>query len=300
VLLYTAASAIEIACTDAAAQLSGVPVYRFLGGPFQTRIKAYANGWYTGDLEPDDVAERGREVAERGFEALKIDPFGTVDLNCDASTLTRADLILRELRAATGPDVEIMLEGHGRFDVASALRVADRLSVHDLAWFEEPVRAEALEAQAAVAARSPIPVAAGERLYTPDDFRRAVEMGALHIAQPDILHVGGFSGMQDIAAICATAGVLVAPHNSNSPLCTVASLHSGASFPNMRIQETFDAFDDAASDAVTTEAELVDGWYTLGDAAGLGAAVDEEVANRLAPNPGQFNLFAEEWHRRAV
>jgi galactonate dehydratase len=220
--------------------------------------------------------------------------------HCDEPTLKRADVILRELRAAFGPDVEIMLEGHGRFDVASALRVADRLAHHDLAWFEEPIAPEALEAQASVAQRSPIAVAGGERYYTVDEFRRAVELGAFHIAQPDILHVGGFSGMQDIAAVCRTGGVLVAPHNSNSPLCTAASLHSGASFPNLRIQETFDAFDEAAAGAVRIDAEFVDGRYELGAGPGLGAWVDEEVAETLERNRGQFNLFAPEWHRRSV
>ena len=69
-------AALEIACLDIKGKALGVPVYQLLGGAVRDRIKAYANGWYTVERTPDEFAAAARRVLERGYRALKFDPFG--------------------------------------------------------------------------------------------------------------------------------------------------------------------------------------------------------------------------------
>jgi galactonate dehydratase len=67
---------VEIACWDIMGKALDLPVYRLLGGAVRDRIKAYANGWYTVERNPQEFHAAAKKVVERGYRALKVDPFG--------------------------------------------------------------------------------------------------------------------------------------------------------------------------------------------------------------------------------
>jgi galactonate dehydratase len=165
-----AVSAIEIACWDIIGKTQGRPVYELLGGLVRDRVPVYANGWYRAERTPEAFAERAAVTVGRGYRALKFDPFGAAWRVQDRVEEDRSIDIVAAVRDAVGPSVDLMIEGHERFSVSTALRIAERLAEFRPAWFEEPVHHQQLGAVVAVARRSPVPVATGESFTSLGQF----------------------------------------------------------------------------------------------------------------------------------
>src|SRR5213082_3154165 len=121
--VLTAISGVEIACWDIIGKACGQPVYRLLGGRARERLPAYANGWYGGARTPRDYADRARTVLERGYTALKFDPFGTAWKEMTAEQMAEAERIVAAVREAVGDGVELMIEVHGRLSAACAVEM---------------------------------------------------------------------------------------------------------------------------------------------------------------------------------
>src|SRR5437764_3199779 len=100
----SALSAFDIACWDLMGQSLGVPVWKLLGGRFRDRVPAYANGWYQTDRDPSRIAALATTVVERGYRALKLDPFGAATAEMSRADRTRAVGILKAVREAVGPE----------------------------------------------------------------------------------------------------------------------------------------------------------------------------------------------------
>ena len=111
-----AISAIEVACWDILGQHLNVPIYQLLGGKVREKVRVYANGWYSGERTPENFGEKAKALSGRGYTALKFDPFGSeyMRLNKDSETFIKK--IIRSVRDAVGPNVELMIEGHKRFN----------------------------------------------------------------------------------------------------------------------------------------------------------------------------------------
>lgn len=135
----TALAMFDIACWDLVGQALGQPVWRLLGGRFRGRVPAYANGWYQGERDPATYAALARRVAQRGYRTLKIDPFGAASVELSRAEEARSLDIVAAVRAAVGPEVSIMVEMHGRFSAATAVRLAQKLEPLRPEWIEEPV-----------------------------------------------------------------------------------------------------------------------------------------------------------------
>jgi galactonate dehydratase len=132
-------AAFETACWDILGKALGQPVYNLLGGPVRERIKAYANGWYRVEREPEEFHAAAKKVVERGYRALKLDPFGPGHYELERPEKLRAVALVEAVRDAIGPEPEIMLEMHGRFSPATAIEMARMLEPYGLGWVEEPV-----------------------------------------------------------------------------------------------------------------------------------------------------------------
>lgn len=298
----SALAGIEIACWDLLGKALGQPVYRLLGGACHQRVPAYANGWYTGPRQPEVFASLAGEVVARGYRALKVDPFGAGGLHLSRGELGEAVALVAAIRDSVGPDVEILLEGHGRFSAATALRVADALAELDMGWFEEPVEPEDLTGLRRVADGTHIPVAAGERVYTRQQAAALLGTGALAVFQVDPLHNGGIAETRKMIAMAQTASATVALHNSNGPVCSAVALHLHAATPNLRLQESFDDFAEPyVRQAVPGAPEIgPDGAYPLPTAPGLGVTLDRDVAAEHPYRPLHFDLWDPDWHERDV
>src|ERR671917_543859 len=143
-ITMSAISVIEIACWDILGKTLGVPVYKLLGGAVRDRIKAYANGWYTVERTPEEFHAAARKVIERGYRALKFDPFGAGFYELERDERRRVIALVEAVRDAVGPDTEILIEMHGRFNPATAVELARELERFAPSWVEEPVPPENL------------------------------------------------------------------------------------------------------------------------------------------------------------
>lgn len=298
-IAMSALATIEMACWDIMGQALGQPVYKLLGGAVRDKIKAYANGWYTVERTPQDFHDAAKRALAKGYRALKFDPFGAGFYELEHAERIRVIALVEAVRAAIGPEVEMLIEMHGRFNPITAIEMARELEPFKPSWIEEPVPPENLAALKKVADKVTIPIATGERIHTRYDYRQVFELQAADIIQPDITHFGGLLETKKLAAWAETYYMLVAPHNVGGPVSTAAALHLAACTPNFKIQEHFNDFAEEWVKAVAPgNPEVKDGYFALPQGPGLGIKLDEEI---LKAHPQQrifFNLYAEGWHRR--
>jgi galactonate dehydratase len=303
-VVMTGMALIEIACWDIMGQALGQPVYRLLGGAMRDKIKAYANGWYRVERTPEEFHAAAQRVIDKGYRALKLDPFGAGFYELERAEKRRIVALVEAVRDAVGPDVEILIEMHGRFNPPTAVEMGRELAPFKPGWLEEPVPPENLAALKRVAeAVAPlgIPIATGERLHTPYEYRELFELQAADIIQPDITHSGGLLNVKKLAAWAETYYMLIAPHNVGGPVSTAAALHLAACTPNFKIQEYFNDFDVAyVKESAPGLPEVVDGYFPLPSGPGLGVRLDEAVIREHPQQKIHFNLFAEGWHKRQV
>lgn len=295
--VMTAISGVEIAMWDLIGKACQQPVYRLLGGRYQGHLPAYANGWYGGARTPHDYAARAREAVERGYRALKFDPFGTAWKEMSPEETDAAVDLVAAVRNEVGPSVGLMIEFHGRLSVGMAIDMIRRLEPFKPVWCEEPVAPESIDLLLQVKRNSVQPIAAGERLYTLADFGRLASLRAADVIQLDIAHCGGLWVAKKIAAMAAVQDIRVAPHVSIGPVALAAALHFDTSTPNFMIQEAFGEFDIPWRDS------LVCGWnpiekgeFFLKEAPGLGIDIDEREIARHPYVPNAFpSLWESQW-----
>ncbi|WP_329234870.1 mandelate racemase/muconate lactonizing enzyme family protein [Actinoallomurus sp. NBC_01490] len=298
-IVMSGIACVEMACWDIVGKALDQPVWRLLGGKVRDRIKAYANGWYTVERTPEAFHAAAKKVVERGYQALKFDPFGTGTMELDHAETMRSVSLVEAVRDAIGEEAELLVEMHGRFSPATAIRLAGLLAPFKPSWLEEPCPPENLKALAKVSAHTDLPIATGERIHDRIEFRELFDLQAVDVIQPDISHIGGIAETRKLAATAETHYVLIAPHNVGGPVLTAANLHLAACTTNFKIQEHFNDFADAAIKQVAPGLpEVVDGYFTLPQEPGLGVTLDVEACARFPRQRAKFDLFAEDWHLR--
>jgi galactonate dehydratase len=296
--VMTAISGVEIAMWDLIGKACNQPVYRLLGGCCHPSIPAYANGWYWGARTPKEYAERAREAVARGYGALKFDPFGSAWKDMSPEESEAALDLVETVREAVGPRVGLMIEFHGRLSVGCAVEMIRKLERFEPVWCEEPVVPESLDLLAEVKRQVRSPIAAGERLYTLQDFYRLTTMRAADVVQMDIAHCGGILVSKKIAAMAAAQDMRIAPHCSIGPVALAACIHFDLSTPNFMIQEAFAEFDVAwRNSLVCGWNPIKDGEFVLADKPGLGLDIDEDAiaAHPYVKNPLP-SLWDKQWH----
>ncbi len=298
----TGLAVIEMACWDIMGKALGQPVYRLLGGAVRERIKAYANGWYTVERTPAEFHAAAQRALAKGYLALKFDPFGAGYYEMERAEKLKSVGLVEAVRDAVGPDVEILIEMHGRFNPVTAVEMTRLLAPYEPGWVEEPVppgNIAALKKVADAVAPLGVPVATGERIHTLDEYRPVMELHAADIIQADISHFGGILNTRKLAAWADTYYMLIAPHNVGGPVSTAAALHFAACTPNFKIQEHFNDFDESwVLGSAPGLPAVVDGYFSLPTGPGLGVTVNEEI---IAAHPMQqihFNLYKQDWHKR--
>jgi galactonate dehydratase len=298
-IAMSAIATIEIACWDIMGKKLGQPVYKLLGGAVRDKIKAYANGWYTVERTPADFSAAAIRAVAKGYRALKFDPFGAGFYELERSEKLRVVALVEAVRDAVGPDIELLIEMHGRFNPATAVEMARELEPFKPSWIEEPVPPENLAALKKVSDKLNIPIATGERIHTRYDYRQLFELQAADIIQPDITHFGGLLETRKLAAWAEAYYILVAPHNVGGPVSTAAALHFAAATTNFKIQEHFNDFaEDWVKAAAPGNPEVIDGYFALPQGPGLGVQLNEDILSEHPRGRIFFNLFAENWHRR--
>jgi galactonate dehydratase len=293
-------NAIEIACWDILGKSLGVPLWKLLGGKQRPRLRVYANGWYQGPRDPAFFAEAASHVKEMGYTALKFDPFGTAYRFVSRAEERLSLAIVRAVRDAVGDDVDLLIEGHDRFSVSTAIRVGKQLEEFHPMWFETPVMSTDIAATVEVARAIPVPVATGERFKQLSQVSELMAHRVVDIVQPETLSIGGVSGARKAAAIVEAAEGFVALHQAQSPLNTAINTHIHASIPNFLVQECFDDFlAPWAFDIMHGVPRVTNGYIEPSDAPGIGVELDEQEMARHPYGQDHFlRLFEEGWERR--
>jgi galactonate dehydratase len=295
-----AVAAIEIACWDIIGKACNQPIYNLWGGRCHDKLRAYANGWYRGPRTPESFAKKAKAVAGRGYTALKFDPFGSA-----WRTLSREDFdltldIITAVRDAVGDSVDLLIEGHCRFNTATAIEFAERMSHLRPAWFEEPVAHTNIPAMVEVARRSPVPIATGESLSTKQQFAELLKYEVVNIIQPEPLNVGGLFAARKIADMVDAHFGVIAPHSAQGPICSAACVQLNASIPNFFIHEIFDEFNEPwEANIVTHPVKVVNGYIDIPERPGLGTDLNiEEILKHPYHPENALPLFKPGWERR--
>jgi galactonate dehydratase len=187
--------------------------------------------------------------------------------------------MMNGLREAVGNDIEIMIDFHGRCGSTSvALQYIQALAPSRPLFVEEPIQPGDAVGMKQIVDKSPVPIAAGERLVDRREFDDLFRLRALNIAQPDLCHVGGFTEGRKIAAMADTANCGIAPHNPLGPIAGVAALHFDVATPNFVIQEEMSGAVPWYHDVVQGPIQAKDGYWLVPDCVGLGVDVNEAVA----------------------
>ncbi|SFU16409.1 mandelate racemase/muconate lactonizing enzyme family protein [Mesorhizobium sp. YR577] len=285
VVIRSAIAAIEAALLDLKGKALGVPVYELLGGKQRDCVPVYGNAWFAGARTAEDFAEKARLIVAQGWRALKWDPFGQNYLRLERTERMRAIGIVEAVRAAVGLDVELMIEGHGRFDVSTAISVAKDLAPFRPYWFEEPIPPESIPALADVRSKSPVPIAAGERYYEIQRFQELIAAHAVDYLQPDVSHVGGLAEARRIAAIAHAQYLPICPHNPLGPIANAMTLHVAASTPNFAWLETMVSDVSWRSEIVREHVVIRDGHMVIPTTPGLGIDINEDACAEYPPKP---------------
>ena len=284
----TAFSAIEQALWDLVGKAVDAPVHQLTGGGLREKLPAYANiNRATRERTPAAFAANARAAVEEGFTAIKAAPFdGFPALDAPASEVAAAaDLgvaCVEAIRAAIGPDVDILIDCHSFFDVDLAIEIAGRLEPQDLAWYEEPVAPTDVAATKAIERGIEQRMAGGEFLFGIEGFGPLCREQAVDVIMPDVKHCGGLHEARKIAAVAELDGVAVSPHNPSGPVATAASAQLCAGLPNFEILEM--QWGEAAwrGDLVEPPERFENGSITVPEGPGLGVELNGRVVRQHA------------------
>ena len=279
----SALSAFEIASWDLIGKATGTPVFKLLGGEFNPQIRAYANGWYSDCVTPEDFVTKAKAVVSKGFDAMKFDPFGNNYDTISREGLNNAVNIVGALREEFEDKVDLLIECHGRFSTRAAIAAGTALDEFNPLFLEEPVHPELEVGLAEVKRYVRTPIALGERLLNKSDFARYISQGLVDIIQPDLTNSLGILEAKKTAAIAEAFGVPVAFHNAFGPIQTAATLNVDATLPNFLIQESFEVFwPDWKKNLLKSGYTLENGKFRLSGKPGLGVTVDEKILQSSA------------------
>jgi len=300
-ILNSAIGAIEMALWDIVGKALDRPVYELLGGRVHERLPAYANAWYGSGATPAQIAKAAAAVRRKGYRGLKLDPFGSADRDPDFPAIRKAVDVVAAVRDAVGPDMEVLIDCHGRFSPASAIAIARELEPLRIYWLEEPCDAENVAALAKIGRSITTRLATGERCYTKHHLQALLRDCEIGVLQPDIIHVGGILEAKKIAAIADASYTPVSYHNPFGPVATAAAIQLDSCTTNFIMQESFCEFSELwRFDLLEHAPQPVDGHYQISDRAGLGVGEFQTEAAKVHPfDPKAFlPMWSENWSRR--
>jgi len=257
---------LDLALWDLVSKRAGLPLWKLLGGQ-SPQVRVYASG-----LNPTDPDRLAAQRAEDGHRAFKL----KVGFGADRDIRNLANL-----RRTVSESATLMVDANQAWQVEEAVMMSDRLAPYRPLWLEEPIAAdEPLERWRDLAARTEIPLAAGENLRG-REFIDYLDAGVLKVLQPDVAKWGGFSGCLPLGKGAAAAAAWLCPHWLGAGVGLLATLHLKAAIGGEGFAEV-DANANPLRELLAGGLPGVhEGTMTLSDCAGLGAAPDLDAAARF-------------------
>lgn len=275
-VLMSALAGVEMALWDIKGKELGVPCYQLLGGKVRDSVPIYVNGWFSPAKTPDEFAEKAKEVAAKKFLGCKWDPFGKAWQQISKHDLNSAMECIAKVAEVVGEDVQLLIEGHGRFDIPTAVKIGRRLEEFDIFWFEEPIPPDDKEGMKQVKDRVRVSIAAGERLYNRYEYRQFFELGCSDYIQPDISHAGGLFEMRMLGAEAEARHIGFCPHNPSGPVANAATLQLAACVPNFVMLEMMMTDVPYRAEICDEDLTIKGGRMVIPDRPGIGIDLNEK------------------------
>jgi len=302
-----ALSALDMAMWDALGQSSGLPVYQLLGGACHGSLAAYNTcvnagpnrDWDRALHEPGELAAELRDLGYLGMKVWPWDrfapqvkargstgPAGWASMGPVGSYLSLTDLadglsMLEAARDRVGRSFELLVEGHGRWDINMALRICRAVEPVGVLWMEDICQPDSAEDLARLVRESRVPQAVSERLISRFAFREVLRHQAAHVLLVDLAWTGGLSEARRIAELAATYHLPFAPHDCTGPVTALANLHLATSQPNCLGVEVVRGFIDGYyREVLDNPLDIEHGHLTAPPRPGLGAALADHFLNR--------------------
>jgi len=271
-ILNSAISAVEIALWDILGQAVGLPIYKLLGGAARTRIRMY--------LDVGSTPEEFLRARELGYTAAKTTPLSPENNLVKPATMIReAVRKLTAIRKAVGDDFDIAVDAHGRCTTAMAIDFCTRVEELDLLFVEEPTQLEDLGELALLREKTKTHLATGERSFTKYGFADFCSRHLVDYVQPDVCHAGGILELKKIGALAEIYRVNLAPHNPQSYVSAMASLHVDATTPSAAIQESTLSRTPWVQELFESTGPVIkEGYAELPTRPGLGVTLNEKIA----------------------
>ncbi len=283
-----AISGIDIALWDIFGKSTNLPIYRLLGGAVRNEVPLYTHPPEPGqDIQL--AVEDAKEIVASGHTAFKMDPMmhsswsgnnggnvGYLDGEISPEGAARAEEITAEIRSAVGPEIEILIDAHGKFNVPTAINLANRLEPYGIHWFEEPVPVESYHALQQVKESTNVRISVGERLHTRYEFIPIFEKNLADYVMPDVTWTGGISELKKISTMAEAYYVPVSPHDASGPINIMAGAQVSMTVPNFYKLETM-RYDLSGYDCLLDNPlDIRDGNLYLSESPGLGINLNEE------------------------
>jgi galactonate dehydratase len=286
-------SAIDIALWDIRGKVLGKPIYELLGGPVRGEVALYTHPDQRKFTSREAIVAEIQAIVKSGHMALKFDPFpfqgghvegiareqreGYLDGGMTRKDEREAAELTALIRETTGPEIEILIDAHGRFDVPTAIRLCRSLEeAGNIDWFEEPCPPESLNALKQVREKIKAPISWGERGHTKWDFVPILENKLADFIMPDVTWTGGITELKKISALCEAYYIPVSPHDAAGPINVVAGAQVMMTVPNFYKLETSEWNLSKYDPLINVPLDNSNGSLKLNPAPGLGIDMNRE------------------------
>lgn len=265
-----ASTGVEMALYDLLGKRAGLPLYKLLGGKYRDRIESIA---FIPTQDPDQLVKEGLAAVNDGFRTIKIKVGTHPDLDGE---------LVRRLREAVGPEVQIRADLNQALTVGSAKRLLRRLEPYDLQYLEQPLLLTELDATHDLRLITTVPIALDESAYTMEDVLEIVRRRAADVILVDPHQAGGILPCKKASAIAEAAAIPVGLHSGGElGLSMAAMLHLAASTPNM-LYAIDNQYLHNSDDIITSPLTVEGGSFSVPEAPGLGVEVDEAKLEQYA------------------
>jgi galactonate dehydratase len=285
-------SAIDIALWDIRGKALGKPIHELLGGPVREDIPLYTHPDQRKFTSKAGVVAEIQDIVKSGHTALKFDPFpyqgravmdekareqrdGYLDGGMSRKDEREAAELTALIRETAGPDIEVLIDAHGRFDVPTAIRLCRTLEeAGKIDWFEEPCPPESINALKQVREKVNAAISWGERGHTKWDFVPILENKLADYIMPDVTWTGGITELKKISALCEAYYIPVSPHDAAGPINVVAGAQVMMTVPNFYKLETSEWNLSKYDHLIDVPLDNSNGSLKLNRAPGLGIAMN--------------------------
>ena len=273
----SALSAIDIALWDIKGKALGVPVYQLLGGLARDKVPCYC---HLGDgNDATKMLENAKKKKADGWKTMRFASVLKGDVVDQRKCMRESIERFAAVREAVGPEINLIIDVHTRFDLPEAIRFGREIEKYDPYFLEDPLRAENFDQYGVLRQHVHVPIGAGEHCGSKFEFRRLIENDWIDYCRVDPCLVGGLTEAKKIAGMCEAHHIRLAVHNPLGPVSTAACVHLNLAIPNVGAMEQ-PGLPGTMPDVYTKQLEWKDGYMIPPTAPGLGVEFNIEAAKK--------------------